>query len=86
MLTPVYTRQFQKDLKRNKKRGKNLEKFKIVARTLLEGKPLDPIHRTHKKDIVLTSRFQNEKWRLFEEVRNVLSKAEYKLRRNPIYR
>ena len=28
MFTPVYTRQFQKDLKRTKKRGKNLEKFK----------------------------------------------------------
>ena len=48
MLTPVYTRQFQKDLKRNKKRGKNLEKFKIVVRTLLEGEPLDPMHRDHK--------------------------------------
>ena len=48
MLTPVYTRQFEKDLKRSRKRGKNLDKFKIVARTLLEGKSLDPIHRDHR--------------------------------------
>lgn len=48
MLTPVYTKQFEKDIKRCKKRGKNLEKFKIIARTLLEGEPLDPIHRDHK--------------------------------------
>ena len=46
--TPVYTRQFERDLKLAKRRGKNLEKFKIVARTLLDGQPLDPIHRDHK--------------------------------------
>ena len=45
---PVYTRQFEKDLKLAKRRGKNLEKFKIMARTLLAGQPLDPIHRDHK--------------------------------------
>lgn len=48
MLTPVYTKQFEKDIKRVKKRGKNLEKFKIVAHTLLERKPIDLIHRDHK--------------------------------------
>ena len=48
MLTPVYTRQFERDLKRSERRGKNLEKFKIVVRTLLEDRPLDPIHRDHK--------------------------------------
>lgn len=48
MLIPIYTKQFEKDLKRNKKRGKNLDKFKIIARSLLEGKVLDPIHRDHK--------------------------------------
>ena len=46
--TPVYTRQFEKDLKLAKRRAKNLEKFKIIARTLLVGQPLDPIHRDHK--------------------------------------
>ena len=48
MLTPVYTKQFEKDIKRVKKRGKNLEKFKIIAYTLLGRKPLDLIHRDHK--------------------------------------
>lgn len=48
MYTPVYTRQFEKDLRRCQRRGKNLEKFKILARTLLAGQPLDPIHRDHK--------------------------------------
>jgi mRNA interferase YafQ len=48
MYTPVYTKQFEKDLKRCTRRGKNLDKFKILARTLLSGKPLDPIHKDHK--------------------------------------
>lgn len=48
MYTPVYTRQFEKDLKLAKRRGKNLEKFKIIARTLLTGRPIDPIHRDHR--------------------------------------
>ena len=48
MRTPVYTRQFERDLKLALRRGKNLEKFKIIARTLLAGQPLDPIHRDHR--------------------------------------
>jgi len=48
MLLPVYTRQFERDVKRAKRRGKNLEKFKIIARALLAEEPLDPIHRDHK--------------------------------------
>jgi mRNA interferase YafQ len=48
MRTPVYTRQFEKDVKRCRKRGKNLDKFKIIALTLLEGRALDPIHCDHK--------------------------------------
>ncbi|MFC2167245.1 type II toxin-antitoxin system YafQ family toxin [Acidobacteriota bacterium] len=48
MRIPLYTKQFQKDIKRAQKRGKNLEKFKIIAHTLIEGKTLDPIHREHK--------------------------------------
>jgi len=48
MFTPVYTRQFEKDLKRLQRRGKNLEKFKIIARSLIAGDPLDPIHRDHR--------------------------------------
>jgi mRNA interferase YafQ len=48
MYTPVFTRQFEKDLKLAKRRGKNIEKFKIIATTLLGGQPLDPIHRDHR--------------------------------------
>jgi mRNA interferase YafQ len=48
MYTPVYTKQFERDVKRAMRRGKNLEKFKIIARTLLNGGSLDPIHRDHR--------------------------------------
>lgn len=48
MYTPVCTKQFEKDLKRCRRRGKNLEKFKILARTLITGLTIDPIHRDHK--------------------------------------
>ncbi|MCK9304265.1 MAG: type II toxin-antitoxin system YafQ family toxin [Bacteroidales bacterium] len=48
MYTPIYTKQFEKDLRLCQRRGKNLEKFKIIARSLLAGESLDPIHRDHK--------------------------------------
>ena len=48
MYTPVYTKQFEKDTKRCVRRGKNLNKFKIIVRTLLSGETLDAIHRDHK--------------------------------------
>ena len=48
MYTPIYTKQFNKDVKRCQRRGKNFEKFKIIARSLLSGEALDPIHRDHK--------------------------------------
>jgi mRNA interferase YafQ len=48
MYAPVYTRQFERDLQLALRRGKNIEKFKILARTLLAGQPLDPIHRDHR--------------------------------------
>lgn len=48
MYVPVYTRQFEKDLRRVRRRGKNLEKLKIVARALAIGKPLDALHRDHR--------------------------------------
>jgi len=47
MYTPVYTRQFEKDHKLNQPRGKDLDKFKILARTLIAGQTPDPIHRDH---------------------------------------
>ena len=48
MLIPVYTRQFDRDVKRMKRRGKNLDKLKIIIRSLLKEGQLDPIHRDHK--------------------------------------
>jgi mRNA interferase YafQ len=48
MYTPVYAKQFERDIKRSQRRGKNLEKFKIIARVLLSGKSADPIHRDHR--------------------------------------
>jgi len=48
MYTPVYTKQFEKDVKRCQRRDKNLDKFKIIARTLLSGESLDSIHKDHK--------------------------------------
>ncbi|MDY6989636.1 MAG: type II toxin-antitoxin system YafQ family toxin [Thermodesulfobacteriota bacterium] len=48
MLTPVYTRQFEKDVKRIQKRGKKIEKLKIIIRSLVAEEPLDPLHRDHK--------------------------------------
>ncbi len=48
MLTPVYTRQFGRDLKRMKKRRKNIDKLKIILRSLTKEEELDPIQRDHK--------------------------------------
>jgi mRNA-degrading endonuclease YafQ of YafQ-DinJ toxin-antitoxin module len=41
-LVPVYTKQFEKDLKRSLTRNKEMEKFKLVAEALIEGQELDP--------------------------------------------
>jgi len=48
MLNPVYTRQFERDIKRMKRRGKNRDKLKIIIHCLLSEETLDPIHRDHK--------------------------------------
>jgi mRNA interferase YafQ len=48
MRVPVYTRQFERDVKRVGKRGQNVEKLKIIARALIDGKKLDALHRDHQ--------------------------------------
>jgi mRNA interferase YafQ len=48
MYSAVYTKQFEKDIRRAVRRGKNLEKFKIIARTLLARQTLDGIHQDHR--------------------------------------
>lgn len=47
MLTPVYTRRFDKDVKRMKRQGKNMEKLKLIVRSLAGEDSIDPIHRDH---------------------------------------
>jgi len=44
----AYTRQFQKDVRRAEKRGKNLDKLKLIVRSLAAGERLDPMHRDHR--------------------------------------
>ena len=48
MLSPAYTRQFERDVKRMRRRGKNLEKLKMIVRSLVQEEPVDLIHRDHK--------------------------------------
>ncbi len=48
MLTPAYTHQFEKDIKRMQRRVKNLEKIKIIIRSLISGDNLDLIHRDYE--------------------------------------
>jgi mRNA interferase YafQ len=48
MYTPVYTNQFEKDIKRLQRRGKNPEKFEMITRSLIDGELLNAIHRDHR--------------------------------------
>lgn len=47
MLKPSFTRQFQRDLKRMQKRGKDIQKFKQIAEVLLNEKVLEPRFGLH---------------------------------------
>ena len=48
MFTPVFHKQFEKDLRLAEKRGMDLENMKDIMALLLEGKPLEVRHRDHK--------------------------------------
>lgn len=48
MLKPAYTKQFQKDLEKTRKRGKNIEKLKAVLTCLINEEPLDKRYKNHK--------------------------------------
>lgn len=48
MRAPIYTKQFSKDVKLAQRRGKNMAKLKLIARSLVADEQLDPIHRDHK--------------------------------------
>lgn len=48
MLQPVYTKQFNKDVKSMQKSGsKDIEKLKEVIRILIEEEKIDPSYRDH---------------------------------------
>ena len=47
MLTPTYTRQFERNLKLMLKRGKDPEKVKLVMTTLVNEEPLPSRHPDH---------------------------------------
>jgi mRNA interferase YafQ len=47
MRTPSYTRQFERDVKRMRKRGKDLQKLKSVLSSLIEEEPLSERYRDH---------------------------------------
>lgn len=47
MLSPIFENLFKKDIKRLKKRGKDIEKLKIVIEKLLENQKLEPKYKDH---------------------------------------
>lgn len=48
MLNPVYLRQFEKEVTKAKKRGKDMEKLKEAMRLLVTEKSLPPKNHNHK--------------------------------------
>ncbi len=47
MRAPSYTRQFEKDVRRVRKRGKDMEKLKQVISALIENEPLLEKYHDH---------------------------------------
>ncbi len=47
MRTPSYTKQFEKDLRRMQRQGKNLTKIKSVISSLIKEELLDDRYRDH---------------------------------------
>jgi mRNA interferase YafQ len=48
MRTPLYTKQFEKDLKKMEKHGRTLEKIKGIIKKLVNEEPLDARNKNHK--------------------------------------
>lgn len=57
MLTALYTKRFEKDIKLAKKRDKDMSKLKVVIAHILNAEPLLPKYRDHW----LTGNYQNRK-------------------------
>ncbi|WP_257264775.1 type II toxin-antitoxin system YafQ family toxin [Endozoicomonas sp. ONNA2] len=73
MLTPVYTNKLSKDIKRAKRQGKDLDKFKDVVRMLIEQQPMAAKHKDH----ALSGNYKNHRechiepdWLLIYKVEN----------------
>lgn len=47
MRRPAYSGQFKRDLKQAQKRGKDMERLKVLLRLLIEGKPLPANYLDH---------------------------------------
>ena len=47
MLSPIFENRFRKDIKRLQKRGKDIEKLKIVIEKLLANQELEPKYKDH---------------------------------------
>ncbi|MEW6184679.1 MAG: type II toxin-antitoxin system YafQ family toxin [Thermodesulfobacteriota bacterium] len=47
MMKVSQTKQFSRDVKRMRKRGKNLEKLQEIVKLLIENIPLPPTYRDH---------------------------------------
>ena len=48
MLTPIYTGQFGRDVKKAQKRGKDLDKLKTIVSKIIHQETLDPKYKDHK--------------------------------------
>jgi mRNA interferase YafQ len=48
MLLPQQSNQFEKDVERARRRGKDLTRLRAVMDALLEPRPLEPRHHDHK--------------------------------------
>ena len=47
MRRPAYSGQFKRDLKQAQKRGKDMDRLKVLLRLLIEGKPLPATYLDH---------------------------------------
>ena len=47
MRIPEYSTQFHRDVKRAEKRGRDIDKLKILLRMLVEGEALPPRYKDH---------------------------------------
>ena len=47
MRRPDYSGQFKRDLKQAQKRGKDMDRLKVLLRLLIEGKPLPATYLDH---------------------------------------